>query len=140
MKEPFVMKRKDGSQKVSIDGLKTFIKEVYIKDYNDMLNNSLYLKEHTDNLEKVARAVIKAHNRTDSKSSLTVLGIIGLGFLWIKGYSKHAKDIEELKKQHESLMEDHADLREKIDELEAELYEMNERLHAVAEKEDKKEG
>ena len=138
MKEPYVMKKADGSNK-TIDGLRTFIKEVYIPEYNTSLNNETYLKEHVDGLEKVAKVLTKVAKYNDARSSLAVIGVLAVGFLAKKRFMKHTKQIKELEDKYENIKEDYDDIYHKVEELEAEMYEMEERLHAVAEKGDKKE-
>lgn len=140
MKEPVVMKKVNGDRTVTVDGLRTFIKDVYVKDYADICDFERAVANRFDGIEKAVVTVAKYTDRNKFAGNLVMLGLVGLGYLFKKGITRHGKDIRELKAENAAIKSDYEDLYNKVEQLEAELFEMNNRLHATIKEEDKKEG
>jgi len=139
MREPYIMRKVDGSKTIAVGGLKDFI-GVYIDDYNGLTNFVKALKDRHLGLEASTKAISKFANKADAKATLALLGVVGLGYLIKKRFVRMDNRILELERKYQDLQEDYHEVYYKNEELEAELYELNERLHAVAEKEEPKEG
>lgn len=136
MKEPITLRRADGSQKVTVDGLRTFIKEVYLDDHNTSVHNENYLKDRVDGIEKSIRAIAKWGNKQDLRNSVAIWGVIAVGLLAKRRFSKQEKKIKDLNTEIEGLKDDTNILYAKVEQMEAELFEMEDRLHAVASKDE----
>lgn len=140
MKEPVVMKKVNGGGSVTVDGLRTFIKDIYVKDCAAICDFERAVANRFDGVEKSLLTVAKYTDRNQFKGNLALLALAGLGYLFKKGVTRHDKDIRELKAENAALKSDYEDLYNKVEQLEAELFEMDNRLHATIKEEDKKEG
>lgn len=141
MKEPVVMKKVNGGGSVTVDGLRTFIKDIYVKDCAAICDFERAVANRFDGIEKAVVTVAKYTDRNQFKGNLALFGIIGIAYLIKKCIIiPHNKDIRELKAENAALKCDYEDLYNKVEQLEAELFEMDNRLHATIKEEDKKEG
>lgn len=140
MKEPVVMKKVNGGGSVTVDGLRTFIKDIYVKDCAAIFDFERAVANRFDGIEKSLLTVAKYTDRSQFKGNLALLGIIGIGYLIKKCITRHDEDIRKLEAWNADLKCDYEDLYNKVEQLEAELFEMNNRLHATIKEEDKKEG